>query len=113
MRDNKLICRLIRDIVMNAGFHCERLGMQWCLGNETIARGYAEDTSHGNCDTKHEKVPVKGSAFLELHVFRLRDNAADIVVEEEQDSNDEARKDSSKDPSTGDVRQVNQPCSSR
>ena len=57
--------------VRNDFCDAERVGVEGCLGDETIGEGDSEKTGHPSGESEEEEVPVEASRFAERELGAL------------------------------------------
>lgn len=75
--------------------------MQWRLGEQAISRWDAEDAAQSGGGAEQDNVPGETTGLAGAVAVDGADDAAHLVIEEEEDGDDEPGNDGCKDPSDG------------
>lgn len=86
----------------------QTLRMQRRLRQQPIRGRDPQDPTEGGGGAEEDDVPGEAAGFLGAVAVDGADNAADFVVEEEEDGDDEARDDGREDPSHGELPELDE-----
>ena len=95
--------RSIFALIVHKGF-----GMERSLGKEAVGRRDAQNAAHNGGRTQEEDVPGKSSWLADAVALDGADNAADLMVEVEEDGDDGARDDGQEHPLDRDLPELDE-----
>ena len=88
------------DTLCRFGMH-QRLRVEWRLREQTVSRWDAEDTAKSGGGAEQDNVPGETTGLARAVAVDGANDAANLMIEEEEDGDDEPRDDGCKDPSDG------------
>mmetsp|Transcript_18373 Transcript_18373/g.42168 ORF Transcript_18373/g.42168 Transcript_18373/m.42168 type:complete len:465 (-) Transcript_18373:32-1426(-) len=93
------------------GSCAESTTMERSLGDEPVARGKSQEGTWEKGNAKDKEIPVVGIGFLEVELWRLRQDAGDVVVDDEEQEEHESRNQCAKNSlQSNSLKGVDHPC---